>query len=87
MDERNEDRAGPQGVGTNDTTEYSASKAPETAAEAEEPQTYSDLRLIPGGRRGARAEVGMSAMDRSDVPSEAREPGLTRYGDSPKASE
>jgi len=70
----------------NDTTEYSASKAPDTKAEAEEPEPYSDLRLIPGGRRGARAEIGMSAMDRNDVPSEAREPGQTRYGDSPKAT-
>jgi hypothetical protein len=85
MDERKEDRTPPAGTGTSDTTEYSASKAPETKSEAEEPNTYSDLRLIPGGRRGARAEVGMSAMDRSDVPSEAREPGQTRYGDSPKA--
>ncbi|HET9348383.1 MAG TPA: hypothetical protein VFO13_04530 [Arthrobacter sp.] len=85
MGDTPQERTGPKGVGTDDTTEYSASKAPETKHEAEEQNPYSDMRLIPGGRRAARAEIGMSAMDRSEVPSEAREPGLTRYGDSPKA--
>ncbi len=70
-----------------DTSEYSASKAPETKAEAEEPLPYSDMRLIPGGRLGSPAELGMSALDRDDVPSEARDLGQTRYGDSPKAIE
>jgi hypothetical protein len=32
-----------------DTSEYSSSKAPETRREAEEPEAFSDTRLIPGG--------------------------------------
>lgn len=90
MSDERKDTAPPvggKGVGTNDTTEYSASKAPETAAEAEEPTPYSDMRLIPGGRRGATAPVGMHAMDRDDVPSGARELGQVRYGDSPAGGE
>jgi len=73
--------------GKEDTSEYSASKAPETRAEAEEPAPYSDMRLIPGGRHGATAPVGMQAMDRADVPSGAREMGQVRYGDSPGGGE
>ena len=71
-------------AGPNDRTEYSSSKAPETQAEAEEKTPYSDMRLIPGGRLGAPIEIGMSAMNRDDVPSGARELGQVRYGDSPK---
>ena len=85
MGETPVERTGPTGVGTNDTTEYSASKAPETKHEAEEPGPYSDMRLIPGGRRAAPTDIGISAMRRSEVPSEARAPRWTRYGDSPKA--
>lgn len=69
------------------STEYSASKAPETQAEAEEQSPYSDMRLIPGGRRGARVPVGMHALDRERVPSGARELGQARYGDSPSGIE
>lgn len=74
-----------KGVGTNDTTEYSASKAPPTKKEAEEPNPYSDMRLIPGGAMGAPIQIGISAMVRSEVPSGALELGQTRYGDSPEA--
>ena len=70
--------------GPNDRSEYSSSQASETKAEAEEKTPYSDMRLIPGGRLGAPTEIGMSAMERSDVPSGARELGQVRYGDSPK---
>jgi hypothetical protein len=66
-----------------DTSEYSASKAPETRREAEEATTTHDSRLIPGGDHGATVEIGMSAMDRSEVPSEARPAGSTPHGDWP----
>jgi len=76
-----------KGPGTNDTTEYSASKAPETRQEAEEESPYSDMRLIPGGRLGASIQIGISAMRRREVPSGAREMGQVRYGDSPGGGE
>ena len=75
-----------QGGGPKDTTAYSGSKAPETRQHAEEKETVRDFRLIPGGKHGAPAEVGMSGMDREDVPSEGIDPGLTRYGDSPESA-
>lgn len=77
----------PTATGTNTTTDYSASKAPETHAEADEQVTVADPRLMPGGGRRARAEIGMSAMDREQVPSDARSSGQTRYGDSPGGGE
>jgi hypothetical protein len=69
-----------------DTAEYSASKAPETRREAEEKETVRDFRLIPGGKRGVESAVGMSAMDRDDVPSEAKNLDLVKYGDSPESA-
>jgi hypothetical protein len=71
-----------KGPGTDDTSEYSASKAPETKREAEERETTTDTRLLPGGARGAHADVGMSAMDHADVPSEALRPRTELFGDS-----
>jgi hypothetical protein len=78
---KNADRGG------KDTTDYSASKAPETAAEATEQVTTTDPRLIPGGGHGAHADVGMSAMDRADVPSGAEKPDQLSVGDAPKGVE
>ena len=52
-----------------DTAEYSASKAPDTKAHAEERDAHGDARLIPGGAHGSPADVGMSNMDREAVPS------------------
>ena len=75
MDEKRPDQKNGR---KDDTSEYSASKAPETRREAERSSSRGDSRLIPGGRRGADAEIGMSAMDRSDVPSGAEDTGLTR---------
>jgi hypothetical protein len=72
---------------TPDTSEHSASKAPETQAAAEERETQPDPRLIPGGAHGAHVDVGMSAMDRDRVPNHADNPGLTNYGDSPTEEE
>ena len=66
-----------------DTSEYSASKAPETRKEAEnrEPRNFADWRLIPGGKHGSPEPSGMNALHRSDVPSGADRPGLTRFDD------
>jgi len=86
-DRANDEAARPKGPGTNDTSEYSSSKAPETRQEAEEKHPYSDMRLIPGGRLGTPIQIGISAMERSDVPSGAREMGQSRYGDSPGGGE
>jgi hypothetical protein len=66
-----------------DTTEYSASKAPETKREAEERETVRDFRLIPGGKRGSEKAIGMSAMDREEVPNHGENPNLEKFGDSP----
>ena len=83
-DKRPEHGSGP---GTNDSSEYAPSKAPETRDEAEEKESVVDSRLIPGGGRGATANVGMSEMDRADVPTEATDLGQTRYGDTPDSGE
>ena len=69
-----------------DTAEYSATKAPETRREAEEQETVRDFRLIPGGKRGSENAIGMSAMDRDDVPCEGKDLGLVKYGDSPESA-
>jgi hypothetical protein len=45
-----------------DTSEYSATKAPEVRKEAEEPRAFSDERLQPGGPHGAPVDVGMSGF-------------------------
>ena len=59
------DKTGDTGgdVKRKDTAEYSGSKAPETRREAEEANGPSDMRLIPGGARGAAFDVGMSGID------------------------
>jgi hypothetical protein len=55
--------------GPSDATDYSASKAPETAKEAENrPHTPSDPRLIPGGEQGAPEDTGMSSLERPISP-------------------
>jgi hypothetical protein len=57
------------------TTDYSASKAPETRQAADEKETIRDFRLIPGGRRASHeAIIGMAALDRDDVPSQGKRP-------------
>ena len=59
-----------------DTSAYSASKAPETKREAEERETVRDFRLIPGGKRGSEKVIGMSAMNREDVPNHGEKPDI-----------
>jgi hypothetical protein len=70
-----------------DTTAYSASKAPETRREADERESARDPRLIPGGRRGSGAAIGISAMSRDQVPSGALRPEQEDFGQSPDDSE
>jgi hypothetical protein len=76
-----------EGAGTDGTAAYSASKAPETRREAEEQERARDMRLLPGGRHRAEAEIGIAAMDRDELPSAAQSSGQTRYGDSPRSDE
>jgi hypothetical protein len=64
-----------------DTSEYSATKAPETRTHAEERDSQTDTRLIPGGERGTPTPQGMAGLDRDDVPSGAEDSGQTRYRD------
>ena len=68
---------------TTDTSEYSASKAPENREHVESTATTGDHRLMPGGRHGARAPVGMSELDHDKVPNEARDPQQAHYGEEP----
>ena len=75
---RGQSSAGP---GTNDTSEYAPSKAPDTREHAEERnQDAHDSRLIPGGAHGSPVSVGMDSLDRSTVPSGADHTGQTDYG-------
>lgn len=70
------------GPGTDDTTEYAPSKAPETRAHAEDrsPEAVCDPKLLPGSKHGSPADVGMSGLDRSTVPNEAASPEQTDFG-------
>jgi hypothetical protein len=79
---RDQDSAGPS-----DATPYAPTKAPETQAAAEERVSPTDPRAIPGGAQGARAEIGMSAMDRADVPSGAEKPDQLDVRDTPEGVE
>jgi hypothetical protein len=67
------EQANPDG-GKHDTTDYSASKAPDNRAAVESRLAGDDARLTPGGAHGSPEEIGMSAMDRRAVPSEALPP-------------
>ena len=63
-------------------SEYSASKAPETQQAATGRVSSPDIRLFPGGAHGASADVGMSGMNREDVPSGAAKPDQLNAQDS-----
>jgi hypothetical protein len=65
-----------------DTSEYSSTKAPETAEPAQEKDPVVDSRLIPGGAepRSDTAQ-GMAGLDRETVPNGATDTGQTRYRD------
>ena len=47
----------------NDTSDYSATKAPDTRREAEERESTRDTRLIPGGERGTPTPQGMAGLE------------------------
>lgn len=65
-----------------DTSEYSATKAPETRAEAEETVSQPDPRLLPGGAEPrTHSAQGMAGLDRDTVPNAATDTGQTRYRD------
>jgi hypothetical protein len=64
---------------TGDTAEYSATRAPETKAEAEEPEAFSDERLRPGGPHGSPAQVGAESMDRDATRPGGQDPAQTDY--------
>lgn len=82
MADKRPDGQSSKGPGTNDTTEYAPSKAPDTQEHAEERNHDGrDMRLIPGGRHGAPVAIGMDALDREAVPGGAENPGMTDYGD------
>ena len=52
-------------------TDYSATKAPENREHVESTAPARDSRRKPGGANGISADVGMSGLHRSDVPSMA----------------
>ena len=67
--------------GPSDATDYSASKAPETKAEAEEAHPHpTDPRATPGGSMGAAADPGMSSLDRDVPPHGGRSTGQQDIG-------
>lgn len=63
-----------------DTADYSATKAPENEPHVKSEARSKDDTLKPGGSHGAKAAVGMSAMDRDEVPGGAVDPHQTDYG-------
>ncbi|HJR61302.1 MAG TPA: hypothetical protein VJ813_17960 [Vicinamibacterales bacterium] len=68
-----------------DSSEYSASKAPETRTPAEERDETVDSRLTPGGAEPhTHSAQGMAGLERDDVPGLATDSGQTRYRDTGK---
>ena len=66
-----------------ETSDYSATIAPENREHVTSRRTTADPSLRPGGPNGAPMDVGMSELRREDVPSQAEDLGLTQYGDDP----
>jgi hypothetical protein len=62
-----------------DTSEYSATKAPENRDHVES-APGGDPAQTPGGQHGADAQSGMSGLDRATVPSHGDDLGLTDQG-------
>ncbi len=52
-----------------DTGEYSATKAPENSGHVESSEPRASPEQTPGGAAGAAVDVGMSALERENVPS------------------
>ena len=65
-----------------DTSEYSATKAPEIHPAAEQREDHQDSTLLPGGALGSPTAQGMAGLDRDDQADGAKQgPKQTRYGD------
>ena len=65
-----------------DTSEYSATKAPETRPAAEQRDGDRASTLIPGGAHGSPTAQGMAGLDRDDqAQGGTQEPKQTSYGD------
>jgi hypothetical protein len=69
-----------RGGGKTETSDYSAPKAPENRVHVESEAAPTSSTLIPGGGRGAAADVGMSGLDRTTIPSRAVDTGRQRFG-------
>ena len=54
-----------------DTSDYSATKAPENQEHVESRAPTKDSTLLPGGPHRATAEIGMQELNRADVPTMA----------------
>lgn len=68
-----------------DTSEYSATKSPETREHAEERDNTVDTRLLPGGAEPrTHTAQGMAGLERDAVPNRATDSGQTRYRDTGK---
>jgi hypothetical protein len=66
-----------------ETSDYSATVAPENREHVTSRATSADPALIPGGLHGVPVDPGMSELHREDVPSQAEDLDLTQYGESP----
>ena len=66
-----------------DTSEYSATKAPENRNHVES-APGADSAQTPGGEYRAEAESGMSGLDRDTVPSHGEDLGLAHQGNNRK---
>ena len=56
---------------TKDTSEYSATQAPENRPHVESKSRPNEAAQTPGGAHGPAAQIGMPALDRDSVPSAA----------------
>jgi hypothetical protein len=64
-----------------ETSDYSATKAPENREHVESDAPLQRTTLKPGGAHGANAPVGMSEIDLRTIPSRAVDPALEDFGD------
>ena len=64
-----------------ETSDYSATKAPENREHVESDAPPQRTTLKPGGAHGATVPVGMSDIDLRTIPSRAVDPMLEDFGD------
>ena len=72
----------PTGKPGTDTSDYSATLAPENRQHVISRAMAANPSLIPGGPHGAPVDVGMSGLHGEDVPSQA-DFGLAHDGEKP----